>query len=144
MKIRNFDKIYVAKICLALAIVSELSACNPKIPKSSFDNKGCIIPVGYEYTMVAPDMPFQPYQVKIEDNKITWNGTYLNDQDLIKFGRELALKHLNAGDVTFQAFGVPCQKRTQVREALARSGLCKKGRCWEAHEFVIEPSVHER
>jgi hypothetical protein len=144
MGIRYFDQIHAAGICLTLATISGLSACNPEIPKSSFDNKGCLIPVGYEYVLIAQDAPFQPYQVKIEDSKISWNGAYVTDQELTKFGQELALKHLNAGDVTFQAFGVPCQKRTQVREALARSGLCKKGRCWEAHELLIEPSVHEQ
>lgn len=107
------------------------------------DSSGCMLPTGYERVLVSAAEPYQPWQVRATEGRLTWNGAVTNESELQHFASQLADLPLSAGSAVFQITeSVSCDERTRVRSALLRSGLCRQGRCWELEGVARAPIVH--
>jgi hypothetical protein len=130
---------FLTKVISIVIAAGVTVSCDDGAKKLAIDPAGCSIPTKYQTQVADGSMPYQPYRIEIENDRITWNGQYVSKEKLTEYAQRVSEKGGNAGGITFRVFDVSCDKRLEVRDALSRSDLCRKKLCWEDDKSTKPP-----
>lgn len=141
----HIQKYTVVIFSLALfgGILLSMTDFSSESSETRADLSGCILPPRYMTKIVDASAPYQPWQVRVSEDRITWNGAFVTSDELTRFAQQLSKLPKEAGSAVFQVTNdVSCSRRTSVRKALALSDLCSQNRCWESNSIVKAPVVY--